>query len=163
LIVSALLGPEDFAWLDTLRRAHYPAARNRLPAHLTLFRHLPPGLEHELRQRLGEATRARRPQAQATGLLDLDGGVAVRILSPELEAIRAGLAEAFQGLLLPQDAAGWRPHVTIQNKVAPAEARALRSRLAGDFRPRAVRIDGLAVSIYRDGLWAPVSRHIFRD
>ena len=161
LIVSALLGPEDFAWLDALRRAHYPAERNRLPAHLTLFRHLPPSLEHELRQRLGEAARARRPRAEAAGLLDFGAGVAVRIVSPELEAIRADLAQAFAALLLPQDEAGWRPHVTIQNKVAPSEARSLRRRLALDFRPRVVRIDGLAVWASRNGLWASVSRHIF--
>jgi hypothetical protein len=161
LIVSALLGPEDFAWLDRLRRAHFPLDRNRLPAHLTLFHHLPPSLGAELRQRLDEIARAPRPHAEAAGLIDLDGGVAIRIVSPELEAMRADLAYAFAGLLTPQDWAGWRPHVTIQNKVSPSEARALKSRLGTDFRPRDVRIDGLAVWAYRDGLWAPVSRHMF--
>jgi hypothetical protein len=162
LIVSALLGPEDFAWLDGLRRAHFPPERNRLPAHLTMFHHLPPNLGPELRQRLGEATHAPRPHTEAAGLIDLGGGVAVRIVSPTLEAIRAELADAFRFLLTPQDKAGWRPHVTIQNKVLPSEARALRSRLEADFRARPVRIDGLAVWAYRDGLWAPVSRHMFR-
>ena len=163
LIVSALLGPEDFAWLDGLRRAHFPPDRNRLPAHLTLFHHLPPSLSGELKQRLGEAARAGRPQAEAAGLIDLGGGVAVRIVSPALEDIRADLADAFAGLLTPQDQAGWRPHVTIQNKVAPAEARALRTRLEAGFQPRGVRIDGLAAWAYRDGLWEPVSRHMFRS
>lgn len=160
LIVSALLGPEDFAWLDRLRRAHFPLDRNRLPAHLTLFHHLPPSLGAELNQRLGEIARGSRPQAEAAGLIDLGGGVAIRIVSPELEEMRADLAHAFAGLLTPQDQAGWRPHVTIQNKVSPAEARALKSRLEADFRPRAIRIDGLAVWAYRDGLWVPVSRHM---
>ncbi|HEU5286581.1 MAG TPA: 2'-5' RNA ligase family protein, partial [Sphingomicrobium sp.] len=36
LIVTAELGAEDFAWLDALRRRHYPPERNRVPAHLTL-------------------------------------------------------------------------------------------------------------------------------
>ena len=161
LIVSALLGPEDFAWLDRLRRAYFPPERNRLPAHLTLFHHLPPSLEAELRQRLGEIARGSRPHAEAAGLIDLGGGVAIRIVSPELEEARADLAHAFAGLLTPQDQAGWRPHVTIQNKVSPAEARALKSRLEVDFRSRAIRIDGLAVWAYRDGLWVPVSRHMF--
>jgi hypothetical protein len=127
-----------------------------------LFRHLPPSLESELRQRLREATRGPPPHAQAAGLLDLGSGVAVRIVSPGLEAIRAALAEAFEGLLVPQDAAGWRPHVTIQNKVAPAEARALRICLTAGFRRRAISLDGLAVFAYREGLWRPASRHMFR-
>lgn len=162
LIVSALLGAEDFAWLDGLRRAHFPPERNRLPAHLTLFRHLPPSLLPELKHRLGTAACSVPPRAEAAGLLDLGGGVAVRIASPALEDIRADLALSFRGLLTPQDQAGWRPHVTIQNKVAPVEARALKRRLEADFRPRPLRIDGLAASAYRDGLWEPVSRHMFR-
>lgn len=162
LIVSALLGPEDFAWLDALRRAHYPAERNRLPAHLTLFHHLPPSLCSELRHRLAEAARGPRPRAEAAGLMDLGGGVAVRIVSPELDYIRDNLAEAFRNMLIPQDRASWRPHVTIQNKVEPSAARALHHWLATDFRPRSIRIDGLAVSAYRDGLWEPVSRHPFK-
>jgi hypothetical protein len=162
LIVSALLGAEDFAWLDGLRRTHYPPERNRLPAHLTLFHHLPPSLGSEIKRRIGDAVHAPRPRAEATGLIDLGGGVAVLIVSSGLEDIRADLAEAFRGMLMPQDQAGWRPHVTIQNKVTPSEARALRSRLEEDFRPRTVRVDGLAISAYRGGLWASVSRHMFR-
>ena len=163
LIVSALLGPEDFAWLDGLRRAHFPPERNRVPAHLTLFHHLPPSLGAELRHRLGEFARGSRPRAEAAGLIDLGGGVAIRIASPELEIIRADLADAFRGMLTPQDQAGWRPHVTIQNKVAPSEARALRGRLETLFQPRTIRIEGLAVTAYRGGMWAPVSRHMFRN
>ena len=162
LIVSAVLGPEDFAWLDRLRRTHYPSDRNRLSAHLTLFHHLPPSLGAELKHRLSEAVRAPRPRADAAGLIDLDGGVAVRIVSPDLEAIREDLAIVFRGMLTPQDRVGWRPHVTIQNKVPPAEARALRARLEADFRARAMRVEGLAISAYRGGLWDPVSRHMFK-
>ena len=48
IIVTALFGPGDDGWLQQLRRTHYPAGRNRVPAHLTLFHHLPPTLEAEL-------------------------------------------------------------------------------------------------------------------
>lgn len=162
LIVSALLAPEDFAWLDGLRRIHYPADRNRQPAHMTIFRHLPPSLAPELKGRLVEAARARRPRAIATSMIDLDGGVAVRIASPELEAIRTEMAEAFSGLLTPQDQAAWLPHVTIQNKVPPAQARSLRAELAATFVQRPIGIEGLALWAYRDGVWEPRSRHMFR-
>ena len=133
LIVSALFGARDFSWFDGLRRAHFPPARNQLPAHLTLFHHLPPSLAPELKHRLANAIDAPRPRAEANGLIDLGGGVAIRIVSPALTAIRDELAEAFKGLLTPQDAAGWRPHVTIQNKVPPQEARRLYVALDATF------------------------------
>ncbi len=161
IIVSALLGPQDFAWLDGLRRAHFPPERNQLSAHLTLFHHLPPSLAPELKQRLAEITRTARPPAVAAAVISLGRGVAIRIDSPQLGAIRADLANAFAGLLLPQDAAGWRPHVTIQNKVQPAAARTLQATLAHDFTPRPIAIIGLAAWWYRGGPWEPLSRHLF--
>jgi 2'-5' RNA ligase len=161
IIVSALFGPQDFTWLDGLRRAHFPPQRNQLSAHLTLFHHLPPSLAPELKQRLAEITRTTRPPAMAAGVISLGRGVAIRIDSPQLTAIRADLANAFAGLLLPQDAAGWRPHVTIQNKVEPAAARALHATLAHDFKPQPIAIIGLAAWWYRGGPWEPLSRHLF--
>ncbi|HVL29354.1 MAG TPA: 2'-5' RNA ligase family protein, partial [Sphingomicrobium sp.] len=51
LIVTAELAAPDLARLDGLRRLYYPPERNRLPAHLTMFRALPPSLEDEARRR----------------------------------------------------------------------------------------------------------------
>ena len=84
------------------------------------------------------------------------------VSSATLEGIRADLADAFSGLLMPQDTAAWRPHVTIQNKVAPEDARALLKQLEREFRRRPVAVEGLAVWAYRDGDWDLVSRHPFR-
>lgn len=161
LIVSALFAPPDQAWLDGLRRAHFPPERNHLAAHLTLFHHLPPSTEAEVRRRLNEAARAPAPVAEAAGLIDLGRGVAIRIVAPALMAARDDLAQAFRGVLTPQDQAGWRPHVTIQNKVRPEEARALRRTLEATFQPRRVGIAGLALWRYRGGPWEAVSRHMF--
>jgi hypothetical protein len=93
--------------------------------------------------------------------MSLGRGVAYRIDSPGLLAIRARLVEAFAGLLTPQDAGGWRPHVTIQNKVQPNVARLLLQQIERDFRPRDVEIAGLATWWYRGGPWEPLSRHMF--
>ena len=49
LIITAEIGKADLAWLDKLRQAHYPAERNHLPAHLTMFHALPPSAEREAR------------------------------------------------------------------------------------------------------------------
>ena len=162
VIVSALFGRGDQAWFDALRREHFPPERNQLDAHLTLFHHLPPSAAPELKQRLATATRGvPAPQARVGGLMSLGRGVAFRIEAPELVRLRAELADAFAGLLLPQDAGGWRPHVTIQNKVAPPVAKLLLAELQRGFQPRNVEIAGLAAWWYRGGPWEPLSRHMF--
>ena len=162
IIVSALFGRADQAWFDGLRREHFPPERNQLDAHLTLFHHLPPSAAPELKQRLSAATRGvPAPTARVGGLMSLGRGVAFRIEAPALVRLRAELAEAFGGLLTPQDAGGWRPHVTIQNKVEPSVAKLLLARLQRDFRPRDVEIAGIAAWWYRGGPWEPLSRHMF--
>lgn len=162
LVVTALLGRQDQAWFETLRREHYPPERNQLPAHLTLFHHLPPSVAEELKHRLTQETRGiRAPRAKVAGLIALGGGVAYRIDSPELDAIREGLCQAFRSVLTPQDAGRWRAHVTIQNKVRPSLAKAVLNALSKDFRPREVEIAGLASWWYRGGPWEPHSRHMF--
>ena len=162
IIVTALFGRQDQAWFDALRREHFPAERNQLDAHLTLFHHLPPSAADELKHRLMQETRGvRAPQARVGGLMSLGRGVAYRIEAPALTAIRARLAEAFAGLLMPQDAGGWRPHVTVQNKVSPAIAKLLLAQLSRDFRARDVEIAGLGAWWYRGGPWEPLSRHMF--
>ena len=162
IIVTALFGKADAAWFDALRRTHFPPERNQLEAHLTMFHHLAPSLDAELKHRLaGEARGVKAPQAWVAGLVSLGGGVAFRIESPELADIRSRLADAFASMLMPQDRAGWRPHVTIQNKVPPEQAKALLRALEADFRPRPVAIAGLASWWYRGGPWAPLSRHMF--
>ncbi|MET0308518.1 MAG: 2'-5' RNA ligase family protein [Sphingomonas sp.] len=162
LIVTALFGRQDQGWFDTLRRAHYPPERNQVAAHLTLFHHLPPSLAEELKRRLAQETRGIRvPKARMAGFVSLDRGIACRIESPDLVAIRERLVEAFGGLLMPQDAGRWRPHVTIQNKVTQSLARTVMAALARDFQPREVEIAGLASWWYRGGPWEAHSRHMF--
>ncbi|PKP93083.1 MAG: hypothetical protein CVT77_06640 [Alphaproteobacteria bacterium HGW-Alphaproteobacteria-16] len=162
IIVTALFGRGDQAGFDALRREHFPPERNVLDAHLTLFHHLPPSVLPELKQRLNAATRGvRAPAARASALISLGRGVAVRIDSPGLTAIRRDLVDAFAGVLTPQDAGGWRPHVTIQNKVQPAVAKLLLATLNKDFVARDVEISGIATWWYRGGPWEAISRHMF--
>ncbi|MBV9841157.1 MAG: 2'-5' RNA ligase family protein [Sphingomonadaceae bacterium] len=162
IIVAATFGAEDFAMLDALRRAHFPPERNRLPAHLTLFHHLPPSVAPELDRRLAQLATEPPPPARLERVMLLGGGVALAIGSPALEAMRAELAEAFKGLLVPQDAARWRPHVTVQNKVGLKAAEALHDELVATFAPRPVAIAGLASHLYRGGDWEPIAAHAFR-
>jgi hypothetical protein len=162
LIITAELGEPDLAWLDGLRRQHYPPDRNRLHAHLTMFHALPPSAEAEARARLAEHANAPPPLARIDGLMDLGGGVAFRVVSNDLDGIRNELAEAFTGLLGAQDSGGWRPHVTFQNKVPPKEARVLKDALERDFRPRSLAIRGLGLHRYMDGPWETLGVYPFR-
>jgi hypothetical protein len=162
LIVTAEIGQPHFGWLEGLRRAHYPPDRNRVPAHLTMFHALPPSAEDEVRSRLAEVAREKPPRATIEGLMDLGGGVALRVVSPDLDRIRRDLADELHGLLGAQDSGGWRPHITIQNKVAPKVARALQSTLEMDFRPRLLAIRGLGLYRYLGGPWEQVASYSFR-
>jgi hypothetical protein len=157
-----LFGDGDNGWLQELRQTHYPPERNRVPAHLTLFRHLPPSLEAELKRRLSVYTATPPPRAVLAGVIDLGAGTAFRVESEGLEDIRHDLAEAFRGLLTPQDSAPWRPHVTIQNKVEARAARRLQQQLRATFQPRPLQIRGLAAWRYRGGAWEPIRQHVFR-
>ena len=162
LIVTAELGAQDLAWLDALRRRHFPAERNQLPAHLTMFHALPPSAESEVRARLSRVAGERPPRARIHGLMNLGNGVAFRIVSDELDALREELASGLQGLLSAQDAGGWRPHVTIQNKVAPKVARELLNALQPAFQPRPLAISGLGLHRYLGGPWERLQIYPFR-
>jgi hypothetical protein len=162
LIITADFTPADFSWLEGMRRAHYPPERNRVPAHLTMFHALPPSAETEARRQLAVHTAASPPRATVAGLMDLGGGVAFRVVSDELDEIRDSVADHFHGMLGVQDSAGWRPHVTIQNKVPPRQARALLAELERGFHPRPLGIAGLSLHRYLGGPWETVATYKFR-
>jgi hypothetical protein len=163
LIINAEIAAPDYSWLEGLRRAHYPFERNRVAAHLTIFHALPPSAEAELRVRLPKIVRQDAPKASIDGLMDLGGGVAFRVVSPDLDRIRDELADDLFGLLGVQDRGGWRPHITIQNKVSPRLARALKQSLESSFRPRPLGISGLGLNRYQDGPWERLGTYKFRS
>jgi len=163
LIVTVEIARADLAWLDRLRRAHYPAERNHLAAHLTMFRALPPSAEAEAGRALAVIAGDVHPRAWIDGLMDLGGGVAFRIASPDLDRVRQELADRFHGLLGVQDAGGWRPHITIQNKVAPRQARALMASFDQSFPRRPLLVSGLGLHRYLGCPWDKIAVYSFRN
>ncbi|WP_079639588.1 2'-5' RNA ligase family protein [Sphingopyxis flava] len=157
------MGAADQRLFDALRAAHYPPARSHVPAHITLFHQLPPSTLDELKELIRRiAADTAPPVAHLAAVYSLGTGVAFRIDSPGLLAIRARLADHFSGLLTAQDRGTPRFHITVQNKVAPQSARALRADLARDFRPRPLAITGLAAQLYRGGAWELAFSRNFR-
>lgn len=163
LLITAELPPEIFSWAEALRRLHFPPERNRVRAHVTLFHALPPSVEAEVRRTLAELAAGPAPPARLTGIMKLGRGTAFDIVSEGMQAIHADLAERLHGVLTAQDRQR-RPrlHVTVQNKVTPAEAKALQAELARDFRPRDFAFAGLALHRWREGLWQDAGRWSFR-
>jgi 2'-5' RNA ligase superfamily len=127
-----------------------------------MFRALPPSAEGEARRTLSRLAAESPPRASIEGLMDLGGGVAFRIVSTDLDHIRRELADNFHRLLSAQDSGGWRPRVTIQNKVPPKEARALIAKMERDFRARPLAISGLGLYRYLGGPWEKLAAYAFR-
>ncbi|MCK8783189.1 2'-5' RNA ligase family protein [Roseomonas sp. NAR14] len=162
LILTARLDPASFARLDALRRTHFPTRLNRVPAHVTLFHHLPGRQRPAVVATLERACRALAPMPLAVSRpVFLGHGVAFALETPALAALRRRLAAAWADRLTPQDRQGFRPHVTIQNKVPPETARALHMALAAGFLPWEARVEGLCLWHYRGGPWEPAGRFRF--
>lgn len=76
--------------------------------------------------------------------------------------LRQALAWEWRDWLTPQDSAKIAPHVTIQNKVPPEQARALMRELEAGFRPFTARAEGLTLWRYLEGPWARDRAFSFR-
>jgi 2'-5' RNA ligase len=147
---------------DRLRERHFPPERNYLRAHLTLFHQLPGDREAEISAELREFCQDREPfTLAATGLRFLGRGVAYELSSPELLALRRELARSWEPWLSAQDRQGFKPHITVQNKVSPERARALQEELQASFTPFEIRGVGLSLWRYVGGPWEPEDTHLF--
>jgi 2'-5' RNA ligase len=154
LIVTLLLDEAAQERFDGLRAAHFPPARNQLAAHATLFHALPGELLPEVRDALRAAADRPAFPVAVTGVRFLGRGVALDLAAPELTELRASVAAVFADRLTPQDRQWSRPHVTVQNKVEPAVARALHADLAAAFAPETVTARGLGLWHYLGGPWS---------
>lgn len=151
---------ESQAWFEAMRQEHFPPALNRIPAHLSLFHQLPgdAATGHVLRT---------AAQAQKAFSMRLDGvrsmgrGVTYTLSSPELGGLHRKLAAQFSPYLTPQDRQPLHPHVVVQNKVEPAEAKLLLAQLQAGFRSREVGAMGLLWWEYLGGPWRKLEEFAF--
>ena len=95
--------------------------------------------------------------------MNLGGGVAFRdrLARPRPHSRRS--RRGLHGLLSAQDGGGWRPHITIQNKVQPKVASALMAEMRTDFAPRAARhLPASGFTAISDGPWERIALYPFR-
>lgn len=162
LILTLRLDPSAFQRFDALRRQHFPPERNFIPAHLTLFHALPGEHEPQVREALREVCAQQAPLPLVfPRLRSLGRGVAVEVESPELMRLRQGLARRWGGWLGAQDRQGYRPHITLQNKVSAVAARELLERLRVSWTDVTATGDGLLLWHYRGGPWGLVEAFEF--
>lgn len=163
IIVTVQFDERSAALLGALRRKHFPPALNRVGAHLTLFHNLPGAEEAAVLRSVAESAARTKPfTVVAAGPLRLGRGVAIKIESDRLMALRGELAARFKPWLAGQDREKFRPHVTIQNKVAPHEAAALCEHLAAVFSPFEATAEAIQLWRYAGGPWAPIAAVSFQ-
>ena len=159
-IVTLALEAEAQRWFEEQRQAFFPPALNRIPAHLSLFHSLPG--DASTRHVLREAAAAQEPfPLQMDGVRSMGRGVMFTFTSAELMALHRKLSSRFTPFLIPQDKQPLRPHVVVQNKVEPAEAKALLAQLQVGFVTREVRATGLLWWEYLGGPWRKLDEFDF--
>ncbi|MDJ0386673.1 2'-5' RNA ligase family protein [Roseomonas sp. E05] len=162
LILTLGLDAASFTRLDALRRSHFPPERNHLPAHLTLFHALPGAQYEDVAANLATLAAGTAPlPLRFEGLRSLGRGAAFTVESPALARLRGLVAAAWHGTLSAQDRQPFRPHVTVQNKVAPEAARALLEVLRQGFVPWEGQGESLLLWRYRGGPWEAAAQFRF--
>ncbi len=149
LILTLEMDAEAQTYFETLRQKNYPAGLNRVPAHLTLFHKLPPESVHAVHRAAHRAAFSLR----VAGLRSLGRGVAYRVEARKLMELHAELAEQFRQVLTAQDRQKFSPHVVIQNKATPQDARGLLAELEAGFEIFEVQAVGLTLWKYLGGPW----------
>ncbi len=160
MILTLLLDGGTTAFFEDLRRRHFPPDRLVVGAHVTLFHALPDDAAPVVDGVLERLAPQPSP-VHVAGVRFLGRGGANALGAPPGAQVRAALAHPVAGRLSPQDTQPWRPHVTVQNKVTPARARALHEQLQAVFDPFDATATGVALWHYRGGPWEPARRWAF--
>lgn len=160
MLLTLTLGEPAQTLFQALRDRHFPPERNVVPAHVSLFHALPGEERGPIQKRLARLEKdglAVRPAVRVDAPYPMGRGVGFRLHSPGLAQIRAALAADWAPWLTPQDRQPFRPHVTVQNKVEPAVAKALLARLSAGFVP--FETEGVAIRLWRylGGPWEALS------
>ena len=157
LLVTLGFDPPTFERLDRLRARYFPPDRNIVPAHLSLFHHLPGDSDGEIARVLAEAARGPGPVPLAfPDVKRASRGVMALVEAPGLAAIRSDLARSFARWLTPQDRQPFRPHVTLMNKADRVDADRAFEELRASWEPWAGTGDRLLLWRYLGGPWEAV-------
>jgi 2'-5' RNA ligase len=158
LLVTAELAPDAFARLDGLRRRYFPAERNLIPAHVSLFHHLPASERDAVESALEAVTERPAPDLRFETVRRLASGMAVDVTSSGLAAVHLDLSRAFAEWLTPQDRQPFRPHVTLMNKASKEAALAALAEVSTGWASFEADAPALLLWRYLGGPWELVRR-----
>ncbi|MBJ3762974.1 2'-5' RNA ligase family protein [Maribius pontilimi] len=147
----------SFARLAPLRERYFPAARNFIPAHVTLFQQLPDDHQSRILADLAQAGRTPALPFRATGILDFGGGAAVDLDCPDGVALQQSLRRGWADILTDSDDRKRKLHVTVQNKVERETAKSTQAALRAGFTPWEGLLDRLILWHYRGGPWERIA------
>ncbi|ODQ50993.1 hypothetical protein SAICODRAFT_21032 [Saitoella complicata NRRL Y-17804] len=162
LILTLRLSPDLAHTLTALRTRYFPPQQNHLPAHLTLFHAIPADKYQDLVREVEDVAHSLQPFGVVLQHPFLLGGranpkgVGLELAAPpQLRNLHAHIQHApkLNPYLTQQDRQPIRPHITIQNKVGPEEARRCFEEVRGGWRDIGGEGQGLDLWEYMGGPW----------
>jgi 2'-5' RNA ligase len=164
LILTLQLDEASHQYFNQLRQQYFPPERNYLEAHVTLFHHLPGSEQAAIQEQLRALTATQLPlPLRVSGVRFLGQGVAYTLENAQLLPLHRALQQQWAAWLTPQDRQPLRPHVTVQNKVVPATARALHEQLSQEFVSFEATGVGFTLWAYQGGPWQELAQFPFRQ
>lgn len=164
LILTLKFDEVSFKLFDELRQKYFPPERNFLSAHITLFHHLPGEELENICQTLKEiCDKTGEFEIAFTEWRFLGKGSAMTVESAELNILHGKLARNWSDWLTRQDSQKFKPHITVQNKVAPDEAKILFAELSENWEMRIGTAKGLSLWSYLGGHWKLEDEFLFAE
>lgn len=98
---------------------------------------------------------------KADSVVSIGQGTVIKIVASPLNLLHQQFQEKWYAFLTMQDKQKLWPHITIQNKVMPAEARKLQLTFRDMFEPFVFSASGLQLWKYLGGPWQAVGQFEF--
>jgi 2'-5' RNA ligase superfamily len=162
LLSHTLAGP-----MEVLRRRHFPVERNKVPAHISVFRALPESRLEQIKSTLTALANSTSPYEICTSrVMRNHSGVAMRMDIPSERKTRKIWEQLMRQwrFLSTQDREIWRGHWTIMNRVQEwAKIQQAEYELK-KLEETKGQVRGLTLWRYEDdGTWTHESDYVFKS
>ena len=145
-LITLGMDEATFTRLDDLRRRYFPPERNQIPAHVSLFHHLPGNEFDAIDAELARVAKANAP-------------ITLRFKSPRPTGRGVMLVVDAPRDLTPQDKQPYHPHVMVMNKAERHEADAALAEIQASWAPWSGTGDRLILWRYLGGPWDEVASY----
>ncbi len=160
LILTAILDSSSNVFFNQKRKQYFPADRNFIDAHLTLFHHLP-GEVNLINTLQVLCHQQKQIELKVTQPVSIGKGVAYKIESKALISLHKTLQKQWSDKLTMQDRQGLWPHITVQNKVSVQQAKQTLEEVRIGFIPFTAYAIGLKLWKYCNGPWEEFQQFVF--